>query len=160
MNAPEPLGANGNLGELELVPVRSLKPAPENDDIYRAIAWNDPAVHELARSIAEHGIQEPILISRDGYIISGHRRRMAAFLAELELVPVRFHPISRAQNPEAFKKLLVEMNTQRIKSTSILLHESLVKIDPETAHQNIVAQREEKDFERRCNYLTSLVSLK
>jgi ParB-like chromosome segregation protein Spo0J len=67
----------------------SIEPAPENDDVYQPIAWDDPEIHELASSIKEHGIQEPILISRDGCIISGHRRRLAAYLAKLELVPVR-----------------------------------------------------------------------
>jgi hypothetical protein len=87
-------------------------PAPENDDIYNKIAWTDPEIHELVRSIKEHGIQEPLLISTDGFIISGHRRRQAALLAELDHVPVRVHPVSRAENPAEFLKLLVEMNTQ------------------------------------------------
>jgi hypothetical protein len=36
--------------KLALVPVRPLDstiPAPENDDIYRAISWNDPEIPEL-----------------------------------------------------------------------------------------------------------------
>jgi hypothetical protein len=52
-----------------------IKPAPENEAVYSAIAWDDPAIKELANSIKEHGLNEPILISKDGYIISGHRRR-------------------------------------------------------------------------------------
>jgi ParB-like nuclease family protein len=134
----------------------SIKPAPENDDVYSAIAWDDPEIRELARSIEEHGIQEPILVSRDGYIISGHRRRMAARLAELEQVPVRVHPISRADDHDAFVKLLVEMNTQRIKSTSEILHESLVKIDPKEAHQKIINERKGQDDARGAHNLTAV----
>jgi hypothetical protein len=133
--------------ELELVQVRrldSLRPAPENDDVYKSIAYDDPDVLELARSIKERGIQEPLLISRDGFIISGHRRRIAAAIAELELVPVRVHPVSRSKNPEEFLRLLVEMNSQRIKNPSELLHESLIKIDPKEAHEQIINQREKK----------------
>ena len=63
----------------------SIRPAPENDQVYHPIAWDDSELQELAGSIKEHGIQDPILISTDGYIISGHRRRKAAYLAELEL---------------------------------------------------------------------------
>ena len=141
-------------GEPKLVQVRvcrleSIRPSPENDDVYKAIALDDPEIVELARSIKEHGVQEPLLISRDGYIISGHRRRMAAFLAKLDHVPVRVHPISRKENPKEFLKLLVEMNSQRIKSTSVLVHESLIKIDPKEAHQQIINDRIEKDEERR-----------
>jgi hypothetical protein len=59
----------------------------------------------------------------------------------LTKVPVKVYPISRARDPEGFIKLLVAMNSQRIKSTSDLLHESLVKIDPKDAHKQIVNQR-------------------
>jgi hypothetical protein len=144
------------MSKLDLVQVRaldSIMPAPENNDVYKAIAFDDPELHELARSIREHGIQEPILISKDGYIISGHRRRMAAFLAELTEVPVRVYPISRAENPDAFIKLLVEMNSQRIKSTSDILHETVIKIDPKKAHEQIVNERKEKQEEQECNDL-------
>ena len=86
--------------ELVLVQVRpidSIFPAPENDDIYKSIAWDDPEIVALARSIKEHGVQEPMLISRDYYIISGHRRRIAAYIAGLKEVPVRIHKLSRAE---------------------------------------------------------------
>ena len=115
--------------------INQIKPAPENEAVYHAIAWDDPAIHELSKDIKEHGLIEPILISTDGFIISGHRRRVAAALAGLTQVPVKIHPISRAEDPERFVKLLVAMNSQRIKSTSDLLHETLVKIDPKEAHQ-------------------------
>jgi len=122
-----------------------IKPAPENEAVYRTISLDDPAIHELAKDIKEHGLIEPILISKDGFIISGHRRRIAAALAGLTQVPVKIHPISRAEDPKGFIKLLVAMNSQRIKSTSDLLHETLVKIDPKAAHKQIVNQRLSKD---------------
>jgi hypothetical protein len=146
-------------GELDLVLVRfldSISPAPENDNVYQAIAWDDPEIIELARSIKARGVQEPLLISRDGFIISGHRRRIAAYLAGLKQVPVRIHPVSRAENRGEFPRLLVEMNSQRIKSTEVLLHESLIKIDPRAAHQKIVNDRKEKDQNRRLKDLTSI----
>jgi hypothetical protein len=46
------------------------------------------------------------------------------------------------------------MNSQRIKNTSELLHESLIKIDPEEAHKQIVSQREEKS--QRTNSLSAI----
>jgi hypothetical protein len=48
------------------------------------------------------------------------------------------------------------MNSQRIKSTSELVHESLIKIDPKAAHERIVNDRKEKDKERSCNNLTAI----
>jgi hypothetical protein len=98
----------------------------------------------------------PILISRDGYIISGHRRRVASYIAGLNEVPVQIHPISRAENHDAFVKLLVEMNSQRIKNASTIFHESLIKIDPKVAYERIVNERIEKDLERSTNDLTEI----
>ena len=88
--------------------LRDIHPAPENDQIYRAISVDD--VKDLIRSIREHGVQEPLLVSTDGFIISGHRRRFAAQLAGLTEVPVRVYPVSREENREAFSpvKLLVD----------------------------------------------------
>ena len=125
--------------------INQIKPAPENEAVYRAIAWDDPAIIELAKSIKEHGLNEPILISEDGFIISGHRRRIGCALAGLSQVPVKVHPISHDKDPQGFIRLLVAMNTQRVKSTSDLLHETLVKIDPKDAHRQIVNQRLQKD---------------
>ena len=125
--------------------INQIKPAPENEAVYAAIAWDDPAIKELSKDVKEHGLIEPILISTDGFIISGHRRRVAAALAGLTQVPVKIHPISRAEDPQGFIKLLVVMNSQRVKSTSDLLHETLIKIDPKDAHKQIVNQRLSKD---------------
>jgi hypothetical protein len=147
-------GSQPELDHVQVRPLDSIKPAPENDNVYNPIAWDDPEIHELARSIKEHGLQEPILISSDGYIISGHRRRMASYLAELDHVPVRVHPISRTENPDAFIKLLVEMNSQRIKSVSEILHESSIKIDAKAAHEQIVNERKEKQNQRNLENLS------
>src|SRR4029077_19245114 len=124
--------------------------APENDAIYLPIAFDDPGIEELARSIKEHGIQEPLLVSSDGYLISGHRRRTAAILLDLKDVPVRVHPVSYAKDHEQFLRLLVECNAQRIKAPSVLVHEEQLKIDPAEALQEIVNDRKDKE-ERRQN---------
>jgi hypothetical protein len=154
---PDTSNGDGSHRELDHVQVRSLaslKVAPENDDIYTKQAWDNPELWELTKSIKSRGVQDPITISSDGYIISGHRRRMAAMLAELDHVPVRVHPVIRTENPKEFLKLLVEMNSQRIKSASELLHESVIKIDPKTAHKQIVNERKEKQDQRDIDNLS------
>jgi ParB-like nuclease domain len=145
--------------ESEVRPLDSIFPAPENDEIYEAIAKNDPEIIELARSIKEHGMQQAILVTEDNFILSGHRRRVAAQLAKLVLVPVRVYPISRSKNRKEFLRLLVEMNSQRIKSASVLLRESLIKIDPKAAHQQIVNDRKEKDAARFYSSLSVIEPL-
>lgn len=117
--------------KLDHVQVRSLdaiKPAPENEDVYRPIAFDDPEIRELAESIKKRGVLEPLLISLDGFIISGHRRYTAALLAGLEEVSVKIHDISRKEDPEGFLKLVVEMNSQRIKNATELLPENLPQL--------------------------------
>jgi ParB-like chromosome segregation protein Spo0J len=96
---------NGNQPKLDHVQVRSLdsiKPAPDNEDVYRPIAFDDPEIRELAKSIKEHGVVDALLISLDGFIISGHRRYTEALLEGLEEVPVKIYPINRKEDPEGF----------------------------------------------------------
>jgi hypothetical protein len=130
-------------------PLDSIRPAPENNHVYQPISREDPGIFELARSIKEIGIQEPIVISTDGYIISGHRRHLAARFAGLAKVPVRIHPVSRSSDPDGFLKLLVSMNSQRVKTTTDVLHETLIKTNPLEAHAEIVAGRARKAKEQR-----------
>jgi ParB-like nuclease family protein len=85
---------------VQVWPIGMIRRAPENDDIYRAISVDD--VDDLIRSIREHGIQEPLLVSSDGFIISGHRRWMAAALLDIKELPVRVHLVSRRDNPQSF----------------------------------------------------------
>jgi hypothetical protein len=133
-------------GETKLVheQVSAIVPAPENADIYNAISMVDAEVLELVKSVKERGILEPLLVSRDGYLISGHRRFFVAKELKLTHVPVIYHPESRKDNPREFLRMLVEANAQRIKDTTTLLRESLIKIDPKKAHQQIKNERKEK----------------
>src|SRR5262245_59158534 len=65
--------------ELDLVqvfPVERIIPAPENRLIYDPVSADDPEVIALAKSIKAIGVQEPLIISSDFYLISGHRRRL------------------------------------------------------------------------------------
>jgi hypothetical protein len=112
--------------KLELVPVLRIHPAPENDMVYGAISWDDPDIVELARSIKAHGILHPLTISKDHYIISGHRRRIAAIKAGLTELPVKVYPVSHRDQPEEFMRLLVEANSQ---------HQGYIRIDPRVVSQ-------------------------
>jgi hypothetical protein len=51
---------------------------PENWTIYRRPDLTDQTFLDLCASIRESGIHTPLEISDDGYIISGHRRFIAA----------------------------------------------------------------------------------
>ena len=109
------------------------------------------------RSIREHGVQEPLLVSSDGFIISGHRRWMAANFIGLAEVPVRVHPVSRQEDPEEFLKLLVECNNHESRDADVLLAEAVIKVDPIAAHKKIVSDREAKEAQRSNDCTLSLI---
>ena len=56
------------------MPIDQIKPSPENDGIYGKIDESDEAFNALLRSISERGLEEPLILTADGYILSGHRR--------------------------------------------------------------------------------------
>ena len=107
--------------EIGLVPIREISidqifPSPENDKLYKPVDPDDPEIIALTESIREHGIKEPLLVTSDGYIISGHRRFAAARLAGLQTVPCRVEPIERVRDHDRFVRLLRECNLQRVKT--------------------------------------------
>jgi hypothetical protein len=132
-------------GELGLVSIRSIHdiyPAPENDDLYGVIDPEDPEVVELANSIREHGVLEPLIVSADRYIVSGHRRFVAARLAGLSLVPIREEPIRRSDDIDQFVVLLREHNRQRDKSLAVKLREELVNANPTESYRDLSEYRD------------------
>src|SRR5271166_4730794 len=111
------------------VRVLDIYPCPENESIYAAHSLDDPDIVDLINSIRENGVLEPLQVSIDNMIISGHRRWFCARMAGLETVPVRRSALSYENGREAFLKLLVEANTQRKKTPGMLLREVVMKID-------------------------------
>jgi ParB-like nuclease family protein len=135
-------------GEHErLLSIHAISPSAENGRLYRPVTEDDPATIELADSIREHGILEPLVVSADGYIISGHRRHMAAQVAGLKKVPCRVLDIRRGDGEEAnddFLRLLREHNRHRIKTRDELLREAFITVDPNKAHRALTAYRKRK----------------
>ena len=90
--------------------------------------FNDSSIQELATSIKEYGILNPILVRKDNdkyEIIAGERRYRAAKLLELKTVPVIIKNISDEQTA---KIALIE-NIQR---------ENLSPIEEAKAYQQIL----------------------
>jgi ParB-like chromosome segregation protein Spo0J len=130
-----------------LVPVSyrrlaDLQVSPENDQLYKPVNPEDPEVIALAQSIREFGVKEPFVITRDDYIISGHRRRVACQLAGVEIVPTREEDLCHSD--EGFLALLREYNRQRIKSADELIREEIVSSNPEEAYARLKDRRIKK----------------
>ena len=100
----------------------------------------------MANDIAENGIREPLQVSTDGYIISGHRRYAAAKLAKLKELPVKRLDIAREDySSREWQKLLSKYNLQRTKNPTVKMKEALLNLDAETAHKQLLKDREERD---------------
>ncbi len=118
-------------------------PAPENKQLYQPILPEDPATVALADSIRQHGIREPLVVTLDGWILSGHRRYVAARLAGLETVPCRVEQFRRKEDEDRFLVLLREHNRQRVKTLDEALREEVVSCDPEEAYQSLIEHRQQ-----------------
>ncbi|NLF09475.1 MAG: ParB N-terminal domain-containing protein [Pirellulaceae bacterium] len=139
-------GDNGKINQDRIltVPLSSIHPAPENLDLYRPVREDDPEVMAMADSIRQHGIREPLVISSDGFLLSGHRRHVAARLAGLTELRCRIDPVSRQHDPEQFLELLREHNRQRVKSREEMLRETIIDAKPEDAYRQLTAYRTRK----------------
>ena len=127
-------------GHVRFLPIEQIIPAPENDQLYRPVLRDDPEIQELAASIRKHGVKEPLVVSRDNFIISGHRRRMAALVAGIKEVPVRVEDVYH-DDPE-FLVLLREHNRQRVKSAEEVIRELVVTANPDERIKPLVQYRE------------------
>jgi len=124
--------------DLDLVQIRaidSIRPSPENNKVY-----NPPDVAALAEDIKRRGQLEPIVITQDGFILSGHRRYAACERAGLKEVKCRVDNISRG-DPD-FIARLVAYNNQRVKGVDELIREEVVKANPKEARRALKQYRE------------------
>jgi hypothetical protein len=131
-----------------LLPIDQISPSPDNALLYHPVTPDDEETIAMADSIRARGILEPLVISADNYIISGHRRHCAARIAGLREIPCRKRLDVRRGDGETasgeFLKLLAEYNRQRIKSRDELLREAVINVDPRKAHRALTAYREKK----------------
>ncbi|NOT00451.1 MAG: ParB N-terminal domain-containing protein [Phycisphaerales bacterium] len=130
---------------VRLVSLSRIIPCPENKQLYRLVDPRDPDIQALAESIREHGVREPLVITEDGYLLSGHRRRVAAKLAGLTRVPCRIEPIRYGEaSTDEIVQLLREHNRQRVKSLDEMLREEVVSADPDLAHVRLLEHRRDR----------------
>lgn len=97
----------------------AIKPSWLNDKLYDPVNVEEPSFIALVDNVRELGILEPVVVSADGYILSGHRRYAAACQLKLERIPVRIrYDVSFFANNDEFMRLLASYNRQRVKTTS------------------------------------------
>ena len=117
--------------------------------------FNEESIEELARSIKEYGIVQPIIVKKavKGYeIIAGERRTKAAKIAGLETIPAI---VKEFDDQEMMEIALIE-NIQR---------EDLNPIDEAQAYENIInlnhMTQEEfaRKFGKSRSYVTNMLGL-
>lgn len=99
--------------------------------------FNEDALHELADSIKQHGIIQPLVVTKkDDYyqIIAGERRWRAAKLAQLKEVPV----VIKDYTPEKIMEVALIENIQR---------EDLNPVEEALAYQNLIQEHNLKQDE-------------
>jgi ParB family chromosome partitioning protein len=151
--APPPSAAAAVPGRTLLsLPIESIERNP-NQPRKR---FEEEALEELAASIREHGIVEPILVRRDGAsyrILAGERRWRAAQRAGLKEVPA---VLREASDREAFELALVE-NLQREDLNAVEEAEAYeVLLEEYALTQEAIAQRVGKDRSSVANALRLL----
>jgi hypothetical protein len=127
--------------EIFTVRVADIRPAVINDVVYGVINPNDPSLDELARGMAAEGQLEPVVLTLDNVLLSGHRRRAVALRLGWQTLKARRYLI-HSTDP-SFEKLLVTYNAQRDKSPDVRVREQLVLADPESAYQAILSEQAE-----------------
>jgi len=119
-----------NENEIIQKSIHDLIPHPDNARIYHTKIDQD--LVKLMESISKEGLLSPFTITKDNYILSGHRRRLA-YLSLLrrgaitkELVPCQVRDCLHTD--ENAMVLLREFNRQRNKDFSELAREAIIDV--------------------------------
>ena len=103
--------------DVSQIPTFAVLLTTHNDLIYEQFSPENEDDAALIESIREHGIKEPLVISADGFLLSGHRRLEVARYLCLSEVPVRRENIEFLVLEDAERlKILKRFNQQRSKS--------------------------------------------
>ena len=157
-NAPPPPSANAAVvpiapgRQLLALPIEAIERNPEQP----RKRFDELKLEELASSIREHGVVEPILVRKDGgkyRILAGERRWRAAARAGLKEIPA---VVREASEREAFELALVE-NLQRADLNAIEEAEAYdVLVSDHGLTQEEIAKRVGKERSTVANALRLL----
>ncbi len=116
-STPQPKSQQG----VQLIPIQSIQPNPQQPRSH----VDEKALKELAASIVEHGILQPLIVSKVANadiftLIAGERRWRAAAIAGLSMVPV----IERTVSEQAQLELALIENLQRTDLTPLEMAEA------------------------------------
>ena len=147
----EPRNGEGQGSALE-IPIGKIVPNPHQPRLH----FDDAKLEELALSIKEHGILQPLIVSREGEgyeLIAGERRFQAAKRIGLQTVPVIVRDATEQQKLE----LAIIENIQRHNLNPIEEAKAYLRlIDEFNLQQEAVAQKMGKSRSGVANTLRLL----
>jgi hypothetical protein len=122
--------------------VEQVQVATENNLLYDRFGIANGDDCDLTISIRDKGIQEPLVLSADNILLSGHRRLAAAKYLGLKTVPARvvdvdFNSMTKTERLETLRL----HNQQREKSPGERIKEKLLVIDPARAYSTLLMKR-------------------
>ena len=150
---PQPVAPTSGFAGIQEIELDKIVPNPEQP----RTLFDDQNLHELAQSIREHGIIQPLVIQRideDHYhLIAGERRWRAARIAGLEKVPV----VLRQYTREKLLEVALIENLQREDLNPIEVARALNRLGTEykLSHDDI-AKRTGKDRTTVANLIRLL----
>ena len=119
-----------------------IKAAPENDLLYEPFGIGNPDDWDLVNSIRDQGVHEPLILSADYFLLSGHRRLAAIRYLRILTAPVSITDIIFAELSKADRlSVLRSHNQQREKNPGEKIREQLLLIDPNEAYERICRHR-------------------
>lgn len=121
-------------GDITQVSPDELAPHPKNREIYGDTSDVQSLQDTFVESVAEKGVLEPVVITRDKTLISGHRRWLAAQANGLDTIPAR---ISEFEDRLAEREAVIEFNRQREKTPGQIVNEfeEMLEIEQERAKE-------------------------
>ena len=118
-------------GDVSEASVSELDPHPKNQELYGDTTELDDT---FVDSIRQKSVLEPLVITQDKRVISGHRRLRAAQEVGVDSVPVR---VSEFDSELAEREALIEFNRQREKTPGQIVNEfeEMLEIEQEKSKE-------------------------
>ena len=139
---------DSDIKEINLTDIKSNPYQPRK-------TFDEESLQELADSIKEHGIVQPIIVKKNikgYYIVAGERRTKAARLAGLTTIPA----IIRDFNDQEMMEIALIENIQRENLNPIEEAEGYLNIIKST---NMTQEEVSKKFGKSRSYITNLIGL-
>lgn len=126
------------LGRRRKVSIEKLSPSPENSDLYDLPT--DDNTKDLQDQITDRGLEEAILISKDYYVISGHRRLKACQCLGWDSIDAKYLSVKRDElSQDEWRQLLAKYNvSQRDKTIREKANEQWAVADLTPSYRHFV----------------------